>query len=132
MLSLFPQILFLAPLGLALLRLAAGLTFFGIACSRAGRHTALAEVRFPVVGSGAWIVWLAIIVEGGVGVALIAGAYTQLAAVFGALLAIKSLAWHKRYPQLFPLEQLPTALLLAICLSLVVSGAGAFALDLPL
>lgn len=132
MLSLFPQILFLAPLGITLLRVASGLTFLWLAYFHgAGRHE-LSGIRFPVVGRGAWIVWMAIIFEVAIGVALIVGIYTQLAALLGAVAAIKFLIWRARYPQFFILTRDTSALLLVICLCLLVSGAGAFAFDLPL
>jgi uncharacterized membrane protein YphA (DoxX/SURF4 family) len=132
MLSLFPQILFLAPLGLTLLRVAAGLTLLWLAYFHGARRHELAAIRFPVVGSGAWIVWMAIIFETVIGIALIVGIYTQLAALLGAVAAIKFLIWRKRYPQFFTLTRDTSALLLVICLCLLVSGAGAFAFDLPL
>ncbi|HEY4517005.1 MAG TPA: DoxX family membrane protein [Candidatus Paceibacterota bacterium] len=132
MLSLFPQILYLAPLGITLLRIAAGLTFLSLAYFHVMRSRELSTIRFPVVGSGAWIVWLAIIFETLIGVALVLGIYAQLAALLGAVAAIKLLIWRKRYPQFFTLTRHTSALLLVICLCLVVSGAGAYAFDLPL
>ncbi len=132
MLSLFPQILFLAPLGLTLLRVAAGLVFLSFAYFHTTRSGELARVRFLVVGSGAWIVWFAIIFETAIGIALAIGLYTQLAALVGAIAALKCLVWQKRYPQFFLLSYTASALLLVICLCLLVSGAGAYAFDLPL
>lgn len=132
MLSLFPQLLFLAPLGITLLRIAAGLTFLSLAYWHSQRSRELSNVRFILIGKGAWIVYAAILFEAVVGAALIAGYLTQLAALLGTLMAIKCIVWRGRYPQFFPLDRVASALLLVICLSLVVSGAGAFALDLPL
>lgn len=132
MLSLFPQILFLAPLGISLLRVAAGIAFLSLAYWHLGKKNDLRRVEFIVVGKGAWIVYTAILFEAVTGAALFAGYATQLAAIFGALMALKSLIWRKRYPQFFPLDRAASALLLVICLSLIVSGAGGFAFDLPL
>ena len=132
MLSLFPQILFLAPLGLTLLRLAAGLTFLSLAYFHGARSRELAAIRFPVVGKGAWIIWVAVIFEMLIGVGLVMGIYTQLAALLGTVAAVKLLIWRRSYPQFFTLTRDTSALLLAICLTLIVSGAGAFAFDLPL
>lgn len=132
MLSLFPQILFLAPLGLTLLRVAAGLTFLWFAYMHWTHGQELARVRFVIVGSGFWIVAVAMIFETMTGIALIIGLYTQLAALVGAVAALKCLIWHKRYPQFFLLSGAASAFLLVICLCLFVSGAGAYALDLPL
>jgi len=132
MLSLFPQILFLAPLGLTLIRVSAGITFLWLAYWHGSREHELRSVRFPVVGRGAWIVWVSVAWEVAVGAALIVGFYAQLAALLGALSAVKFLLWRTRYPQFIPLARQTSVLLLAICLSLLVSGAGAYAFDLPL
>ncbi len=132
MLSLFPEILFLAPMGVALLRITAGLTFLSLGYWRTRKLHELSHVRFPFVGSGTWLVVVLICIEGATGAALLVGHFAQLAAIFGALLALKYLVWCKRFPQFFPLERSTHALLFIICLSLIVSGAGAFAFDLPL
>jgi uncharacterized membrane protein YphA (DoxX/SURF4 family) len=132
MLSLFPQILFLAPFGTTLLRVAAGITFLVVAWMHFDRRAALGEEEFIVIGRGAWIPIFAALVEFLVGGALVLGAYTQAAALIGALLAFKHFVWQRRYPQFFPLPRSTSALLFVICLSLLVTGAGIFAFDLPL
>ncbi len=114
MLSLFPEILFLAPLSAFLLRIA-------LAC---------------VLGYAAWkhfphedsFVRIFSIIEITIAGALIAGAWTQGV----ALAALVALAIHFAVPRLRTVS-LGTALLsLVISLSLIVTGAGAFAFDLPL
>jgi len=132
MLSLFPQLLFLAPTGTSLLRIAAGLTYLFLAYWHGKKIRELSDVKFIVVGKGTWIIYVAILFEGITGALLFTGYLTQAAAIAGALMALKSLIWSKRYPQFFPLNRAASALLLAICLSLIVSGAGSFAFDLPL
>jgi uncharacterized membrane protein YphA (DoxX/SURF4 family) len=132
MLSLFPQILWLAPLGTALLRISVGLVFLLIGLDHWRRRGELSKADFILVGHGMWIPMLAALIELAVALCLFLGAYTQVAAIFGALLALKQLVWHGSYPSFFPFSRSTSALLLAICLSLIVSGAGAFALDLPL
>ena len=132
MLSLFPQILFLEPVGITLLRVAAGLVFLYLAYWHSQRVRELSDVRFIIIGKGAWIVYGAIFFEAVVGAALIAGYLTQLAALIGAVMALKCLIWRGRYPQFFPLERAASFMLLAICLSLIVTGAGSYAFDLPL
>ena len=92
----------------------------------------LGKEKYIIIGAGMWIPVLTALVELIVGGALIAGAYTQLAAIAGAMLALKYFIWKRRYPHFFPLSRSASALLFVICLSLIVTGAGAFAMDLPL
>lgn len=132
MLSLFPQILFLSPFSASLLRLAAGVVFLFLAWMHYGKRETLAKEKFIVIGRGMWIPLFASLFELLLGVLLIAGAYTQAAAIAGALLALKQLIWRNRYPDFFPLSATASALLLVICLSLIVTGAGVLAFDLPL
>lgn len=132
MLTLFPEILFLSPAATALLRIAAALTFAYVVWTQLKRREELSRVRFPLVGKGEWIIWFSVIVEGAIAIALFAGIYTQLAALLGAVTAAKYWYWHKYTPAFAPLARGTSLLLLAITLSLVVTGAGAFAFDLPL
>ena len=132
MLSLFPQILFLAPFSATLLRLAAGSIFLAIAWIHYSRQEELGKENFIVIGHGAWIPIFAALVEFLAGGMLILGVYTQAVALIGTLLALKHFVWQGRYPQFFRVPRSTSALLFAICLGLVVTGAGAFAFDLPL
>lgn len=132
MLSVFPQILFLAPLSATLLRIAAALTFAYVIWKQAEHREDLARTRFPIVGSGMWIVWLSMFIEGGIALALFVGIYTQVAALLGAIAAAKYVLWKKYAPAAVPLTRGTSLLLLVVTLSLLVTGAGAFAFDLPL
>jgi len=132
MLSLFPQLLFLAPYSATILRITAGIVFLSVAWVRIGRREEQSRINFIVVGHGMWIPIVAALVEFAVALALIAGIYTQLAALFGALLALKSFVWKGRYDAMFPLSRTTSVLLMAICVSLVLTGAGMLAFDLPL
>lgn len=132
MLNTFPGLLtygFFAP---TLLRVVVGLIFFYIAWHTYARRVEIAEVSLPVVGRAAWAVWFAVIVELLIGLALLVGYYTQIAAIVGALAALKFLLLKRQIGGYAPLSKIASFLLLAICLSLMVSGAGALAMDLPL
>ena len=98
MLSLFPQILFLAPLSATLLRVAAALTFAYVVWMQNAHRNEFGRTQFPIVGSGMWIVWFSLIVESAIGIALFTGLYTQLAALLGAISALKYMFWHKHAP----------------------------------
>ena len=132
MLSLFPQILFLSPLAATFLRVAAALVFFSVAYAHYRKRQEFAFLDFPFVGRGAWIPIFAAGAELAIALALSAGIYTQLAALFGAIGALKFLVLKKRYPAFVPISKTASALLFVICISVVFTGAGAFAFDLPL
>lgn len=114
MLSVFPEILFLSPLAAFLIRLALATLF---------AHTAWNHVQRPDAASRALA-----IVEIGVAVALALGAWTQPAALLGGLIVV---VWLMQ-PLLRTVATSTILLALVMCLSLILTGAGAFALDLPL
>lgn len=132
MLSFFPQILFLAPLGTTLLRVTVAIAFLSIAYIQFTRREEISHGGLPVVGPG--IVWVNIstAVIGLVGVALLLGYATQLAALLALGVSIKHAIFAKRYPRAIPYCRGEYILLAVMCTVLVVSGAGAFAFDLPL
>ncbi|OGG52393.1 hypothetical protein A3H16_01245 [Candidatus Kaiserbacteria bacterium RIFCSPLOWO2_12_FULL_53_8] len=132
MLSLFPQLLFLAPFSATLLRIAAAVVFFSIAWTHWQKREQLGDIEFIVVGKGTWIPTFAAALEFLIAVGLFLGMYVQLVAILGALAALKALIWKRRYSVMIPISRTASALVFVICLSLVFTGAGAFAFDLPL
>ena len=131
MLNTFPQLLypFYAPL---ILRAGVAIAFAVVAYLQWSRAAELSQTRMPIVGRlGGWV-WLSIVAHVVVALMLLFGYYTQIAALVGALMALKSAYWSRQYPLVFPLSRTANLLLLLICLSLVVSGAGALARDIPL
>lgn len=114
MLSVFPEVLFLAPFSASIIRVALG----GVFAYAAWMHMKSTDRLTRVLS----------VVESAMVIFLIAGAWTQLAAL-GALLII---IVHFLIPRLRTVS-LSTALLsLVMCVSLLVTGAGALAFDLPL
>mgnify|MGYP001558306607 CR=1 FL=1 len=114
MLSLFPELLFLGPFSALFIRLALGFVF-----GYATVH------HFKSIDT---VVRVFAIVEGAVAVALVLGAWTQLAAVLGVCLVG---AWFI-LPKLRAVA-LGTALLsLVLSFTLLLTGAGPVAFDLPL
>lgn len=132
MLSLFPSLLFLAPLSATILRIAAGLLFLSIGWTHWYKRREFAQVDFPLLGRAAWIPVVAAIMELLIGGTLIGGIYTQAAALLGAIGAIKYFVWKRSYPSVVPISRTTSVLLFVICISVVLTGAGAFAFDLPL
>jgi uncharacterized membrane protein YphA (DoxX/SURF4 family) len=131
MLNVFPGLLipFLAPL---LLRLGLAAALAAAAYLQWARRDQIAQADLPVVGRGGWWVWFSVAAHAAVAALLVLGLYTQVAALVGALISLKHAFWARRYPLLFPLGRAAGLLMLVISLSLVLSGAGAFAQDLPL
>ena len=133
MLSLFPQLLFLAPLGTTLVRIAAGICVLYIGYRVVTEKDLYAQEHFPIVGHpAAWMLWIAAVITLVTGALITIGLYTQGAAILGALIGIKIAIFNRRYAALMPISASAALLLTAICLSLLISGAGAFAFDLPL
>jgi uncharacterized membrane protein YphA (DoxX/SURF4 family) len=66
------------------------------------------------------------------GLALIAGFGTQLAAIAGIIIAIKHISLSTRYESLRPVARSTYIVLLVICVCLLLSGAGPYAIDYPL
>lgn len=132
MLNTFPDLLtysFFAP---TLLRIAAALMFFYLARVHYQRKEEIGRTHFIIVGRRSWLAWKAIIPEVVVGLMLLFGYYTQIAAIIGLVIAFKQLAFAKRYPIFAPLTRPGYLLLCAVCLSLLLTGAGAIAFDLRL
>lgn len=132
MLNTFPDLLtysFFAP---TLLRAAAACIFL-YGATYIWKHRAhIAQTRFPIIGHASWLAGVVAVAHVGLGAMLGAGYYTQVAALLGALAAIKALFLQHRYPHVMPLSRGTYFLLLAILLSLLLSGAGALAFDLRL
>jgi uncharacterized membrane protein YphA (DoxX/SURF4 family) len=131
MLNTFPGLLlpFLAP---TFLRVGLAIVFAAIAYVQWRRRDEISKTDMVVIGRGTWWVWLSIAVHLAVALMLVFGYYTQIAAIMGASLSLKHAFWSHRYPRIFPLGRAAGFLMLLISLSLILSGAGAFAQDLPL
>lgn len=114
MLSLFPQILFLAPFSAFLIRVALAL-ILGYA---AWKHSSHEEIPLRVLG----------VLEMAAAAALLAGAWVQGVALVAFIVTATSLVLPRI--RVYPLSTL--LLSLVMLLSLIVTGAGVFAFDLPL
>jgi hypothetical protein len=114
MLSIFPELLFLAPLAAFVIRIATGITTGLIAY----RHIFTPAATVRTLG----------VIEGVIAALLLAGAYTQIAALFGAIAITVALS----VPHYRTLPRSTLALLVVMTLTLIMTGAGPFAFDLPL
>ena len=133
MLSLFPSLLYLAPLSTTMLRMAAGLALLYMAYRYTYERKEIDRARFwPIGHVPQWLTFLGSFVVFVTGLFVLIGLYTQAAAMVGMIIALKNVVFVRYYPKLMPLSAIAAALLFVICLSLLFSGAGAFAFDLPI
>ncbi|HVM73416.1 MAG TPA: hypothetical protein VMU13_00865 [Candidatus Paceibacterota bacterium] len=133
MLSLIPQILWLAPLSSTILRLGAGLTLIYVGYVVMVRRGEYINLQLPIIGHPArWMLWVSGIVVTIDGFAILLGYGTQVAAIVGMVIALKHIVLPKRYESLRPLPRSTYALLFLMCAALLLTGAGPFGLDLPL
>jgi uncharacterized membrane protein YphA (DoxX/SURF4 family) len=127
------QLFFLSFLALTLLRITLACYIAYIAWYLLKRHTEIERVNLPIIGHAReWVLWLSAIIAAGIAVLLFVGAWTQIAAIAAAIISLKQLLFYRRFSEIIPFPPSTTILLLCIALTLLVSGAGAFAFDLPL
>lgn len=115
MLSLFPELLFLAPFSALLLR--AVLVYFLL--KAAYKHVSRTPEIMPRMVAA---------IEVGASLLLLLGAYAQL----GALLSLFLAGFWLVHPRIRPVPHSTAALLFFISLSILITGPGAFAFDIPL
>lgn len=114
MLSLFPELLFLAPLAAFLIRVTVGI----LLAYAAFRHLSDSLLMMRIVGG----------VQAILATLLILGTYTQAAALIALIFALISLTTSKH--RVYPRSTLALAAIMAF--TLLITGAGPFAFDLPL
>lgn len=134
MLNPFPDLLTYGLLAPFILRLVAGLVFvnLGLATFKNEKQswlTSLSTLRVPRPDLAVKIIGLLEILGGAM---LVLGFYTQVAALALALLTFAEIYVEYRDPAILKRNFVFYLMLLTITLSLLVSGAGAFAIDLPL
>ncbi|MEK7132999.1 MAG: hypothetical protein AAB830_03005 [Patescibacteria group bacterium] len=114
MLSVFPDILFLAPFSAFLIRIALALVFIFAGWKHFSRekNPARALAAFEIIAA----------------ISLASGAWTQVGALLGIIIASLWLT----FPHTRAVSKIATLLALVMCVSLLVTGGGVFAFDLPL
>lgn len=132
MLNPFPELLMLSTLAPLILRVALGVFFVYLGISLWKKRKEVTTLLTPLFGKSAGgMPGLLLCVHGALGVLLIIGLYTQIAALIAFGISIK-LLFVGKFQTLSPFGQATYLLLAAIALSLLLSGAGAFAFDIPL
>lgn len=132
--SVFPGLFFLTPFSATLLRIVAAYAFLYMANSMVQTREKIANLRdIPLVGSmSPWMIWVSATITAIVGALLAIGLYTQVAAILGLIISLKHCLGMYWYPSIMPLSRGTYALLFVICISLLITGAGQIAFDLPL
>jgi uncharacterized membrane protein YphA (DoxX/SURF4 family) len=132
MLNPFPDLLVLSYFAPTLLRIGAACVFFYMAYVQSKRRHEIEQMHFPLIGASKRIPPFAAAFNVLIGGMLIFGYYTQIAALLAVLASIKLLVLGRWYPRLVPVDRAALVLLTIMCLSLLITGAGAYAYDLPL
>ncbi len=132
MLNPFPDLLMLGFVAPTLIRVAAGCLLLYTGYYHWNTRSKIADISFPLIGRSSWAAPVSAIAHFAVGAMFIFGYYVQIAALLGILASLKGVTFAKKYEVVFPYQRSTYVLLLVICASLMLSGAGAFAFDLPL
>ncbi len=133
MLNPFPQLLnytFFAP---TLLRVFAALMFFYVAYALIQKRDVITSTPAPLIGKPTeWMCWLSATIITLTGLALFFGYGTQWAAIVGMIIALNNGLFAHCYQHIMPLARSTYILIFIICLSLLITGAGGIAFDVPL
>jgi len=136
MLNTFPRLLDLGFFAPTLLRLAVALMLAWSAMHAWRNRRAHPHMPLPMLYNQPWIPALAAVVELLLAAMFFCGWHTQIAALIGIAGVIKYAVYRRWWPEAlavyFPLSPGAAFFMFFICLSLLISGAGAFAFDLPL
>ena len=134
MLNPFPDLLAFGLLAPFLLRVALGAIFIDFGWNKLRRQKTEKAALFESFGwtPGARYALVLGIAESVIGALLIVGLYTQLAALAAALICVAVLYLKKKYRARWSHDRRLFLLLFFIALSLLLSGAGFFAFDVPL
>lgn len=134
MLNPFPDLLAFGLLAPLLLRLALGVIFFGFGWSKLKKDRERKAMFFETLElkPGAYYTVAFGLIELAAGILLVIGLYTQIAALAALLISIAAYRLKGKYPEKFQNDRCFFFLLIVIALSLLFSGAGFLAFDLPL
>ncbi len=130
----FPNFLSYAFFAPFLLRVLLALIFieFGYSKLTTDKKTKIAFFEKIGLRPGTFFTYLFAFIELVVGVMLLAGFYTQIAALVALSILAGTLSIKQKYPTLLKSEARYYFLLFVIALTLLFTGAGAYSLDIPL
>jgi uncharacterized membrane protein YphA (DoxX/SURF4 family) len=136
MLTTFPSLLSLSFFVPMLLRITVAVVLAYQAVAHFKNKRAVADeightFKFISHEAAVWLVGLLILGELAVGILLFVGAWTQIAAILATLGFAKLTLFHRIHAYA-PLARSTYFLLIIISFTILITGAGAFAFDLPL
>ena len=132
MLNPFPYLLSFTAFSPFLIRIAVGLYLLIAARHAWENRGAIVAELLPMLRSLSWPKLYAIVaVEVLSALALIAGFYTQIGAILGLVVFLGLVLSLRRLPSLSPWTRSVPLLLALLCVTLLLTGAGAFAFDYP-
>ncbi len=134
MLSMFPEFLTLGLLAPFIIRVVLGLVILNLGYLKLNKERKEWETSFKTIflkPAGFWVSVLGLIEVIG-GILLMVGAFTQLVALIFAVITLSELALEIKQREILKRGFVFYLLLFACSASLVFSGAGFFAIDLPL
>jgi uncharacterized membrane protein YphA (DoxX/SURF4 family) len=134
MLNPFPEFLVFGFFAPTLLRIALGVYFIYLGRMKFGRDKEKVGSFFQSLGIGPGSYYLKTLAfaEVIVGTLLIVGFFVQIAALIAAIISLVSLVMAYKHPEMKILKASEYALLLVISVTLMFTGAGFLAFDLPL
>lgn len=130
MLNVWPDLLAYEQYAIALLRIGVALFFL----THAWRTLTLWGIGpfFTEFGGwGRWVARFATTLQAAVGTLLLVGAWTQVAGLVGALIALKLTVLARRFPMIAPFSRSTYYLAALVSFSLLFLGGGLFAVDVP-
>ncbi len=132
--NIFPELFsysYLAPL---ILRVVLGLVFLNLGVLKLSKEKAGWRSSLNALGvrPASFFVWFLGLVEIIGGLLLIAGAYTQVAALVLVVIAISELLIEYEEESILKRDFVFYLLLAGICISLLLTGAGLHAIDFPI
>ncbi len=134
MLNPFPELLDFRIIAPALIRIAVAVFFISFGWNKLTKEREHRQTFFESIGlrpAGVYVTLLGIL-QIIIGASLFVGALTQISAIVAATIAFVSYIIKKRHPEMLFSPAAIYALLFIMALSLVFSGAGFPAFDLPL
>ena len=132
MLNIFP-VQFLAPLAYMILRVVLGLIFIHFGRSHIKNRELTRDLFiYKQLPFRKFFTWYVAIIEIVVGLLFILGLFTQIAALVAMIYSFKFIVLHKHMPGSFLSSRIMYVLIFFTSLSLFITGAGAFAFDLPI
>lgn len=132
MLNPFPELLTYGLIAPFIIRIAIGSALLYLAVEHYRGRRDIAELMRPLVGRSGGIAVALSLFELVAGALLLVGAWTQVSALLAMVLTLKPLFLKAHLRGLMPYEKATYGLLFLMALSLLLSGAGAFAFDIPL